>query len=191
MRIILSRILVLVVAVLTLAGCEPAARQRFLTTFFDEVPVLPPVEEYCAEAAVKNTVQTSAGKPVAVVKPEYKPSSHPPYEEKRCNGCHEAEKTTISGLIRPRNELCFLCHPRILKHRFAHGPAAEGDCLACHFPHEGSYPSLLLLEPERLCDKCHLEARAAAGMHAKIEANGVRCIDCHDPHSGDSRYFLK
>lgn len=190
MRSFPSRVLLTLLAVLALTGCETAARQKFLVTFFDEVPVLPPAEQYCEEAAEKKA-QPVPGKSQEAAAPVYEPSIHPPYEEKRCNGCHQAEKTTVSGLIKPENELCFMCHPRILKYRYAHGPAAEGGCLACHLPHEGRYPSLLVREPGELCDKCHSEARNAAAMHAKIKATGVRCIDCHDPHSGDSRYFLK
>ncbi|MBU5614525.1 cytochrome c3 family protein [Geomonas azotofigens] len=191
MSSLFSRSILALVAVALLCGCEPAATHRFLTTFFDEVPALPPVEQYCEEVLEQKAARAESGKGATAQAPVYQPSIHPPYAEKRCNGCHEAEKTTISGLLKPETELCFMCHPNILKHRYAHGPAAEGECLGCHLPHEGSYPSLLARDPLKLCQKCHSEERSAAGMHDKIQAKGVRCIDCHDPHSGDSRYFLK
>lgn len=175
-----------------LSGCEPVTTHRILVTFFDDAPSLPPPDQYCAETA--ELAGKSAAQPLEIgteaVKKE-EGSSHPPYADKRCNSCHQADKTSVSGLLKPQDELCFMCHPQIIKRRFAHGPAAEGECLGCHLPHEASYPSLLARPAATLCDRCHSEGRAAAGMHDRIKKSGVVCIDCHDPHSGDNRYFLK
>lgn len=177
---------------LLLSGCDPTARHRFYTTFFDKVPALPPVEQYCREAEELQAKRAEeANRPAKPVKQAYEQSVHYPYGEKRCNDCHQKDKTSISGLLKPENELCFTCHPSILKFRFAHGPAAEGDCLACHLPHEASYPSLLAREPDKVCEKCHSEARSASAMHDRIKENGIICTGCHDPHSGESRFFLK
>jgi len=156
------------------------------------VPSLPPAEDYCRDAWEKKIKSLQANEPSAAG--EHRPaenSTHPPYAEKRCNDCHEAEKTSVSGLVKPKNELCFMCHPDILEHAWAHGPAAVGDCLACHLPHEANYPFLLVREPGTLCGKCHTEERLAAAMHERVKAKGMICIDCHDPHSGSSKYFLK
>ena len=177
-----------------LTGCDPTARHRFLTTFFNEVPTLPPMEQYCEESRENQKRLSAAEAVVQVAAPKAAPakgSSHPPYEEKRCKGCHQENKTSVSGLIKAESELCFVCHPKILKHRFAHGPAAEGACLGCHLPHEAGFPSLLARDPGKGCDKCHGEPRLARAMHDRIKASGVFCQDCHDPHSGTSRYFLK
>lgn len=184
----------LVVALLFMAGCDPVARHRLLVTFFDEVPVLPAEEQYCREAVEERARLAKARVVAKEAKPEDAASghsAHPPYADKRCNDCHQAEKTSVSGLLKPKNELCFMCHPAILKHAFAHGPAAEGECLGCHLPHEANFPSLLVRDPAKLCDKCHSEGRVAATMHDRIKTTGVVCIDCHDPHSGRSKYFLK
>ncbi|QWV92410.1 cytochrome C [Geomonas oryzisoli] len=183
----------LVAILLFLGGCDPVARHQFLVTFFDDVPVLPPLEQYCSDAEERQVQAAKARAAGREVQQAAAPtnSSHPPYAEKRCNDCHQAEKTSVSGLIKPKSELCFMCHPKILKHAFAHGPAAEGECLGCHLPHEANYPSLLVREPSKLCEKCHSEKRLAAAMHDKIKSASVVCIDCHDPHSGTSRYFLK
>lgn len=186
--------LVLLTALLFAAGCDPVARHQFLVTFFNDVPTLPPAEDYCQEAEeqrAKAAAGEASKKEAARTAPPVQSSIHQPYGEKRCNNCHQEEKTTISGLKKSENELCFMCHPKILKHRFVHGPAAEGECLACHLPHEANYQSLLIREPGKLCDKCHSERRLAQGMHDRIKATGVICMDCHDPHSGESRFFLK
>lgn len=188
----LARIILLLAALALQTGCDPVGRHKFLITFFDEVPTLPPADQFCEEAdEQKASAAVSANKRASAEKPKYESSIHQPYGEKRCNGCHESEKTSISGLLKPENELCFMCHPKILQHAFAHGPAAEGGCLGCHLPHEAGFPSLLVREPAALCDKCHSEPRNAQEMHDKIKATGVICLDCHDPHSGASKYFLK
>lgn len=185
------RVLWLLALLALLCGCDPVARHRYLTTFFDDVPSLPDVEQYCAEAMEKEAKQAADAQHPKKAQPVYEASIHPPYGDKRCNGCHQSDKTSVSGLLKPENELCFMCHPAILKHRFAHGPAAEGDCLACHLPHESSYPALLAREPGKVCEKCHSEPRSAAAMHDRIKEHGADCISCHDPHSGESRFFLK
>jgi predicted CXXCH cytochrome family protein len=185
-------IVYLLAGMLFLTGCDPLTRHKVLTTIFDGVPSLPPPEDYCRDAAVKKGQDLQAnGQPDAAPRPAEN-SIHEPYAEKRCNECHEAEKTLVSGgLVKPKNELCFICHPDILKLSFAHGPAAVGDCLACHLPHEASYPFLLARERSTLCDKCHQEKRLAAAMHDRFKTMGMVCVDCHDPHSGNSKYFLK
>jgi len=179
-------------AVMLLTGCDPLTRHKVLSTIFDGVPTLPPPEDYCREAAEKKaqSLQANAQPGDGAPRPAEN-SIHPPYAEKRCNDCHEAEKTSVSGLIKPKYELCFMCHPDILKHSWAHGPAAVGDCLACHLPHEANYPSLLIRERSTLCDRCHQEKRLAEAMHETVKAKGMVCVDCHDPHSGVSKYFLK
>jgi predicted CXXCH cytochrome family protein len=187
----LRHIVCLLGTALLLAGCDPLTRHKVLSTIFDGVPSLPPPEEYCQEAWEKKIQAQAKAQQAGGELRQKENSIHPPYAEKRCNDCHEAEKTSVSGLIKPKNELCFVCHPDILKSAYAHGPAAVGDCLACHLPHEASYPFLLVRERGVLCDKCHQEERLAKAMHEGIKAKGMVCVDCHDPHSGTSKYFLK
>lgn len=172
-----------------LAGCDPVTRHRALTVFFNKVPSFPEPEEMCRdhqkskEAALLAASRESVG--------SQKQTAHLPYEEKRCNDCHSEQKDLGGGLVLPRNKLCFKCHPDILQHGFAHGPAAEGDCLACHLPHTSSYSALLMEDRAKLCAGCHVEPRIAAEMHERLGRMGMVCIDCHDPHSGADRYFLK
>lgn len=184
-------VLLMPAAVLLVTGCDPVRRHQILVTFFNEVPSFPPLEEYCQEAQEK--AQQKAGRERLVqAKPAADQSSfHPPYVEKRCSDCHEAEKTTVKGLVKPENELCFMCHPSIIKYRYVHGPVAEGGCLGCHLPHEANHPSLLVSDSGSLCEKCHKEPRTAPAMHDRIKAAGAVCPDCHDPHSGATRNFLK
>lgn len=184
----LRRVLALALALLPLfLGCSATARHQALTVFFNTVPSFPESGEYCEEYQADK--ESAAARVKTVTVPVN--VSHLPYEEKRCPDCHSEQKDTGGGLVLPREKLCFKCHPDILEHGFVHGPAAEGDCLACHLPHSSSNKALLAVEREKLCGGCHTERRVASAMHDRLSQKGLFCMDCHDPHSGTSQYFLK
>ncbi|WP_460595048.1 cytochrome c3 family protein [Geomonas sp. Red276] len=182
----------MLVASAALWGCDPVTVHKVTSTIFDGVPAMPPAEQYCEdyhlrklqeekEAALKKNSASAAG--------EGEGSAHPPYKQKKCDNCHDKSKD--SGLKRPKDQLCFMCHPKILKGHFLHGPAAVGACLECHDPHSSPNKSLMKLERAKLCVQCHREPRQAKAMHDKVTATGLFCMDCHDPHSGQAKYFLK
>ncbi len=179
-----------------LAGCDATARYKVLTTIFDGVPSpIPPekvLEEYYAKRlqaerdAAAGKVSADASTGLLHV------SKHLPYTQKKCKDCHDF--STAVGLIRPPRELCFVCHRKFRDHirePFVHGPVAVGDCSACHLPHSSENTSLLELDRNKICDKCHHEERLAVEMHDKIMTHGMACVDCHDAHYGQARYFLK
>lgn len=117
-----------------------------------------------------------------------KGSVHLPYRQQSCSACHD--KTNSTGLLYPKSELCLTCHDDILKKAYAHAPAAAGDCLACHLPHDSALPSLLRVENGRLCNTCHAEQRIFAKLHRNMANKHVSCLECHNPHTGNNRYFL-
>jgi predicted CXXCH cytochrome family protein len=181
--------LVAVCVMLMLSGCDPIARHKVVSTIFDGVPSLPPPEKLCEEYAEK---RVSAAKAELEHKETQKgpvSSSHLPYQDKQCDDCHD--KLQQGGLIRPKNELCFVCHTDFIKGTNVHGPVATADCLACHEPHTSSFPKLLKSPPEKICGTCHREKRIAAAMHDKFTALHLLCVDCHDPHFGNAQFFLK
>lgn len=184
-----------------LAGClkiDPLKKHKFLTTIFDGVPDLPAIEELCednmqdlfnkyyekriTEAAMGDWEGDSQ-------RDKEKGSKHRPWKEKNCQGCHNFKARNKLKL--PLNKICFLCHKNFIQGTFVHGPVAVGACTACHSPHSTGNPSLLKRSLKEICFKCHKEKRLAEQMHAKIIANGMYCVDCHDPHSRNVRYFLK
>jgi predicted CXXCH cytochrome family protein len=163
---------------------------------FDGVPAPPPPEEYCSSWLASKAGNGSNGAPGApgsakkaetVARP--KGSIHLPFGEKRCDDCHDRTKGT--GLLVPKDALCFTCHDSIVKGAFAHAPAVSGECLACHLPHDSSLPSLLKVENGKLCGTCHAEQRSYATLHQRVAQKNIPCYDCHNPHAGDNRYFLK
>jgi predicted CXXCH cytochrome family protein len=181
-----------------LAGCsDPVARHRTLTTFFDGVPELKPVEQLCQdymgdqyrEYYDELEARRAAGKEQDEAGRQRIISKHKPFAEKNCNGCHDFKKTNM--LLRPNDQLCFMCHTDFIKGAHVHGPVSVGDCLACHLPHDSVYPALLQESKNKICEKCHTEARVAVRMHEQVISHGMQCVDCHDPHSGNVRYFLQ
>lgn len=173
-----------------ICGCDPVTNHKITTIFFEGVPSMPPAEQYCRDYHEKKVAEElEAAKKKQTAEPEQIGSIHLPYGEKRCDDCHN--KATESGLIRPRNEICFVCHTDIINGFFVHGPASVGGCLECHEPHSSAFPSLLKADRKKLCVGCHQEKRDAQGLHDKAVANGMLCMDCHDPHTGTVPYFLR
>lgn len=176
-------------AILLLSGCDPVTRYKVTSTIFDGVPSYPPPEQFCKEYVEKKVETEKAELKQQAMKKESTSSTHMPYQEKQCDDCHD--KTKEGGLVLPKNELCFVCHANFVKGGYVHGPVATADCLACHEPHLSSFPKLLKAASVQMCETCHREQRLTVGMHAKVAAKQLLCIDCHDPHYGNMQFFLK
>lgn len=183
--------------ILSLAGCfflsgcgDSVQRHKVLTLIFDGVPAVPPpTAEICADIVTRKTsdsLDVSENQQNAM-----KRSTHKPYVEKNCKDCHSSNKAVDAGLIVPKQELCFVCHEDFVHGQNVHGPVAVGDCLSCHLPHHSEHPSLLIDDPDKICAHCHQENRLAEAMHDRFVDKTISCGECHDPHAGDTRYFLK
>ncbi len=174
------------------AGCDPVNRHKALSLIFDGVPAMPPAQEYCREyfASLESPEEQSTADETAADQQTDLSSKHEPYAEKRCDDCHA--KNNPGGLIvGDARQLCVLCHDGFTQGNNVHGPVAIGACQACHLPHSSPNPSLLKESSGELCSSCHQERRLAQKMHDQVRQNRMICSDCHDPHSGDSRYFLR
>ena len=175
-----------------LCGCNPVTRHMVLTTVFDGVPSLPPPEQICQEYADKKVNELRdelTGRKADNDKPTGDKSHHKPYENKECNKCHD--KTTESGFVTPKKDLCYVCHTGFIKGAYVHGPVAALDCLFCHEPHTSRYPFLLKKDVGMMCTTCHREDRMALSLHKKMAASKIECTECHNPHFGNVPYFLK
>lgn len=181
-----------------LAGCsgDPLVNHKRLTNIFDGVPDLPPLQQLCEDnmGDIFNTyyeerlAEAQAGS-IEEEKAVIVGSSHPPYAEKNCQGCHNFKKTNL--LIVPPDQLCETCHVGFVKGKYIHGPVSVRDCLACHLPHSSKNKSLLQESVSDICSKCHQEERLASQMHKLVMKNNMECVNCHDAHGGDTPYFLK
>ena len=181
--------LCVVFSLVALAGCNPLTVHKVATTVLDGVPSLPSPEQYCEEYHENKLKETELIKSKNSAGTVVTGSVHPPYGAKQCDRCHDKNKE--GGLILPRDQLCFHCHPKIISKPFVHGPAAVGGCLQCHDPHSSSFPSLLKVDNHVLCASCHKEKRMAEAMHDKVVAKNMLCTDCHSPHAGDVQFFLR
>lgn len=186
--------LALVVAV---SACAPDVRYRVLTFFFDGVP------EPGAKSAHGYPIEdgnlpgpsddgAASGPSARVVY-----YSHPPYRENRCSSCHNSDDGQV--LRSPEEGLCLACHGELVqKPAFLHGPVAVNACSFCHHHHVSTYPNLLLDDPIDICFRCHDEDDLTTGPHHQgrdTQPNSASsagpCLQCHDPHGGDDRFFLK
>lgn len=174
-----------------ITACDQVTRHKVLTTVFDGVPELPPVEDMCQDYVDEQPLAYDQGTGLpSSDEPQKKPgSSHPPYEEKNCGGCHQ--QGAGNALIKPARELCFVCHVDFIEGSFVHGPVAVADCLACHLPHSSSHESLLVNGRSEICSRCHKEERLAIGLHNSVSNRGIPCVECHGAHFGKNQFFLK
>ena len=185
-------------------GCTPVAQYRFLSFFFDGVPVPeelaseepekiigPDGTEYDAddprarEFLEADTVVPSEGQGSVEVSLVF----HKPYEDRQCMTCHSPES---SFQVPITSDVCGSCHEayyNLPADDWTHGPVSLGGCSMCHVPHESPHVGLLTTASPGLCFDCHEESLVLAKPHhATAEAQG--CNTCHDPHSAGNRKLL-
>lgn len=172
------------------SGCDPLTTHKITSTIFDGVPSMPPAEQYCQEYHQRTVAEEAEAELKKQLKQAKSAGSiHPPYAQKHCDQCHNKDKE--SGFVVPVRELCGVCHKNFIKGRYVHGPAAIGSCLECHVPHNSPNPYLLKNPPDQVCAVCHQEQRLAAKLHDTVKEKGLTCTSCHNPHSGNARFFLE
>jgi len=198
MKKVLIRLIFFTLLLLLTFACsnDPLSRHKLTTNFFDGVPDLPPLNQLCEDnledlfntfyqAQLAEATSGTIEEKINIVKG----SSHPPYAEKNCKGCHNFKAENM--LIAPDEQLCEICHVDFVQGNFIHGPVAVRDCVACHQPHSSTHKSLLKESLSGICAKCHQEERLASEMHDAVMEHNMDCVDCHDAHGGNKVYFLK
>jgi predicted CXXCH cytochrome family protein len=80
------------------------------------------------------------------------------------------------------------CHAQFAQAKYRHGPAARGECGACHPTDANAPPVAGPVETRVLCRTCHLEYPAGKARH---ELADEACEICHDPHGGADRFFFR
>lgn len=132
-----------------------------------------------------------------------------------CTTCHAQLDAAVvphrtKGPAVPPPALCYECHDRTMfEGKFAHAPAATGQCQTCHVPHGGEHPKLLRRPGVALCLDCHSEVKNAPHVlsdfsgkgHPFGEARAVRdplrpgrlfdCGSCHEPHGADYARLIR
>ena len=107
-----------------------------------------------------------------------------------CDVCHEVDdeaKHTFE-LAASGAELCQECHSAF-EGKVPHGPAADGECLACHDPHASKHKALLIDGQVELCAGCHDDVTDGRSfLHGPAAAGD--CTACHNPHASDHAKLL-
>ena len=157
----------------------------------------PPGRPLANLPAKADEVATCIGCHLTVAGSRWRSSRHPVREGRMlCSGCHEPHGTLAEAqLRRPTvNETCLECHaekrgPFV----WTHPPVAE-NCLNCHEPHGSLHKALLIMQPPRLCQSCHLEPQHVSSPHnydgRDQDPNRFvfnrGCDNCHEVHGSNS-----
>ena len=180
----------IMISLMVVGGCNKYTRYRVLRVVFDGVPH--PDEELKAretdvlKAAVERADQQRRAPSLQI---RY---THPSAGAAgNCSLCHG----TLQNLIIPGKDMCVRCHVRVREQfPFLHGPAVL-DCIVCHDPHESKIKSLLKIIGNELCFECHYrkdkEEAFKAEAHKEYRDKKFVCLACHDPHGGKDRFFVK
>lgn len=78
------------------------------------------------------------------------------------------------------------CHENFKMIKHLHAPV-EDDCTACH--KKAGNHHFKLQAGKKLCYQCHDESKD--GKHVNEDISFFECLDCHNPHGGKNKNFLK
>ncbi len=114
-----------------------------------------------------------------------------------CDDCHQAAATPhpqkgkrTFKLAEEAPELCKSCHPEKAGLKYMHGPAAVGDCTACHVPHDSDNKALLVEKGNDLCFTCHGAIQDDTKKKVVHDALQEGCTSCHNPHGSSFKKLL-
>ena len=181
----------LLAGLVLLAGCTGTTKQKWLTFFFDGVPVPGKVTNAPPVRGITPVPATNAAPESAAQPGRPKTYLHPPYAMRRCTECHESQ---FSQKMKGKpGEACFECHKDFrLQAKVKHQPVENGECTSCHNPHQADNTNLLARVGAKLCFDCHddipKQLAKAKVKHQPVE-NG-ECATCHAPHQSDNKKLL-
>ena len=114
-----------------------------------------------------------------------------------CDDCHQAAATPhpqkglrTFKLAQEGSELCKMCHTVKADQKYMHGPAAVGDCTACHTPHASDNKALLVKKGNDLCFTCHGAIQDETKKKVVHDALQEGCTSCHNPHGSSFKKLL-
>ncbi len=128
---------------------------------------------------------------------------HTNANEIECKTCHDMSVNEKEGIafIDVTESNCYQCHNKLTKEKYAHAPAVNWLCTACHNGEVGSdnakdkgRSKYLVPEPvNTLCFKCHKENfklwKSYRYRHEPLDSG--RCNKCHNSHSTPYSMFVR
>ncbi len=180
-----TKYMLMLAAIVFIAGCSPKAGKKTLNFFFDGVPGEESENPVTMGDSLNLSDSLTAVSRVPVV-PEN--IYHLPYLEKECSGCHD--QNSMGEYVLPQPALCYQCHEDYAEnYKVIHGPVAGGYCTECHHPHYSKEEYLLERTGQSLCLYCHVAGESfSMEVHDGIE--DTNCTECHNPHGGEDRYMF-
>lgn len=105
-----------------------------------------------------------------------------------CTSCHDPHGGINTNLM--AKGTCLNCH-NDYKNQFeyVHGPVAAGFCNTCHDSHNSQKENLLLRQNQDVCLYCH-DKNIVMNNENHQGTEGISCMECHNPHGGDDRYYF-
>jgi predicted CXXCH cytochrome family protein len=192
------------ILIVVISGCSRQTKHKVLTFFFTGVPPLEAEKKPVKKIDTSEVKKKGAEKGILY--------SHTPWASGKCDQCHKgATGFGVPGqkgpltvfhkgggmpgeLVLPKKELCIKCHDAMSVSKayteglWLHTCTEEGECNACHDPHQSNNPNQLLEKPEKICISCHTEGKIIKlAEQCKIDD----CLSCHNPHLGKDRLRLK
>jgi len=190
-----SGLIVFGLLLVSVLSCDPVERHQVLTFFFDGVPPLDGdtavTEDSRTESGFRSLRRRDVGERQGTIW-----FVHEPWKNRKCNLCHrrlEQAQWALPELTAPVPELCYDCHTDHTVSAafiFVHGPVAVGECLLCHNAHKSKIAGLLKKKEPELCYQCH-ETIKGVQIAGHPDEPIQQCTNCHDPHAGLTRMFLK
>ncbi len=210
----------LILLSLFVAGCSVTSRHKFLTVVFTGVPPLEQESDSAEPAEQPLTPQEKQLLKQQQFQAALMPTfwAHGPFSAGQCHRCHNVAQsknfqgsspeigsdpftsgTAVFGsrLAVPKEQLCISCHSSHgSKYANEHGlrqhvPSQQGNCTACHHPHQARRRFMLLGESnDQLCLGCHKAGSAEIGLD-HVSSQSESCSNCHNPHVGSKKALLK
>jgi predicted CXXCH cytochrome family protein len=179
--------LLLVVFLLYLSGCSTTNNYKTLSFFFDGVPDPAKTTSTQVNDTLNNRDTLAFAQNPVNTGPQMQ--LHSPYQDKKCNSCHDQSK--MGKLIKNLPDLCYQCHEDFgTRYKVLHGPVAGGQCSVCHSPHMSLNADLLIRTGQSLCLHCH-DAGAILKTAVHQDIKETNCTECHNPHGGENRNILR
>ena len=138
-------------------------------------------------------------------------------DNKKCSTCHKVMKknqtlaTTCAvkchsptdssepkPLPKPIANECDSCHPSYTDPthaKYSHYPSGVGLCKICHVAQPSHLngtdkKAVTTQTTAESCYRCHNRKDTKPKVHGILEMDDESCKFCHNPHSGDKRYFI-
>ncbi len=196
-------LLLLVVILISVAGCDQHAKYKVLTFFFTGVPS--PDDDKRKKEALKQLAENRKEPEKTFL------SSHSFFSARKCTKCHQGSFTQrfrgsgakprpmfegggITGKLRvPLKEICVSCHKNksaeyaLANNLWLHAPVNKANCTVCHSPHRSINKALLKNRAEDLCVMCH-----SSGLIRMTQTHqeSNKCTECHTSHLGKDKSLL-